>query len=599
METIIKAIDSENNIMEVNANISNSEKINGIESSQANSDDVDDVDDFDDFDDVDDFDDIDLYDWGGDDKFRDNELPNMADTNWFQTIGLYPLNLSEMEYFVEQLDVMHLFKEMCIDDIPKFSGKKLDIMYLLLKCENVEAVFFCEYVIRNFFEKSFNKVFHENIMPKISYPEKRSVDVFLDEFYVDISTLMLRFLTIYRKYIFRMDKIMEEPSQPNSSEVADQKEITPYEENPDEAIAYIKKRIVRYCYNLLNSSYYEKILRKFKIEMDDDFFKNNKYVFHKIALSVIKYTISVKCEYDNLKMFITEFIKNEKSDDELLNLIVSNYNITELNNAPSDAIDHFTDLMSYNMSQKEISKEKILRMWQYDNFLYTYQHKHLSKKYAFWRYEETFNWREYYENKKKKATNKANEIGMVLYPDNSMGDILEPFIKHCLVDCSKTLIGLLVDIMESSRSEPGIFSKYDDIDLETSFMLVSLSNDINTTYDSFLNDLKCKQKLIGVYPIEFVLRLISRLLNVQILFYRESMECTNIDNSLYKIYPVPIIIYQLDDMKYYLMHGVQDKFEPLGNYNKTPSDHTLFLNGRVGQESISRPTKCQLDIYEV
>jgi len=492
-----------------------------------------------------------LDDWDFDDDnnndnevvVRVHELPQMDNTRWFKHIKLYPLNLAEMQYFITQMDTLHLFKEMDILSVENFSAERLDAMFLILKLINLESVAFCEHVIRNFFEKSFNKIFYfmtGNKSYNEIYFEPRCVRAFMDEFYMDMSIFMIRFLTVYRK------------------------KIAIGNENIYDNINYITKRMISFINNLLKSECYETVLKEFRIPHDEDFFETHTATFMEITTDITEYVKTTTNQtITKLRKITKYFINNTVRDEDILNMIAILSNIDALSTKKSDAIDNFSNLMTFNMTKEEISKEKIIKIWQYDNFLYTLEHKNSLEKYTISIYD--FGGVNFYHNRKRIAIKKAEEYGMKLYPENEINDILMLFVYHKIVDSVDILISLLINLMETGRFEPGIFSQYDDSDLETSYMLISMSNDIINTYDSFLDELVLTRKLNRIYPIEFVLRLISRILNVDIKFYNESMERTNIDNSVYKVYYAPIIIYQLGDSKYYLMHSNLEEFSPISN----------------------------------
>lgn len=507
-------------------------------------------------------DDHDIYDadHSSDEKYKKKErevvLKEMENTIWFRTIGLYPVNLPEMEYFIEQLDVLDSFKEFDIDNVLNLGPKRLDALFLILKLINLEVVSFCEYIIHTNFIKPFEKLVQENIeqlslnsigndntSPTILHKNSKAFNAFIEEYYCDMADFIIRLLTTYQKDI---------------------------KENKD-SLFFITNKLIEYLHRTLNNKYYTRILSKLEIVFGKNFFQDNYQTFQEITKNFINDTITREEPFLVLiRLFVTKFLDDSVSDDDLLIFIGDNTTIPSLIDYPSDAIDDFYLIMMDELSPVEISKQKNSWISQYNNFLFESEHKIESKKYAFWLKTDNISTYDYaYWTKKRKddAVIRAEKIGMVLYPENEFNYILHPFVLHNFVKNTNELVDMIADIMDKNRYAPGIFNKYDDTDLDTSYMLTALSNDINETYDDFLVDIKKSHALPNDYSIEFILRLVSRILNVMIHFYDNNMVLTTIDNSIYLIYPKPIIICQISYFHYFLLHSKNSTFEPVGESN--------------------------------
>jgi hypothetical protein len=309
------------------------------------------------------------------------------------------------------------------------------------------------------------------------------------------------------------------------------------------------------------------------VSIEKKFFEENMVFFEEKVKNIIDYTCStMKPILNSIKDLTTKFIDKQILDGEVFKLVSENINIEELFDAPSDAIEEFTLIIMENLSPNDIDNEKPTNLSNYDNFMYTIEHKLESRKYAFWlknsantsvdtqtAYYST-NW---FFNSDERSREKAEKLGLKLYPEKPMNNILMSFVLNNFIGNTSNLAKLVALLMETSRKEPGIFNKYDEIDLETSYMLIAISNEIKDSYDSFLEKIKKNFELPNEYPIEFILRLISRILNVTIKFYNSEMICTYIDNTLYQIYKEPIIIHQQNCMQYYIMHTKDQPFVPI------------------------------------
>ena len=96
----------------------------------------------------------DIYDADAFSTEEDNrviELDNIQHIVWFKDLEMYPVNISEMDYFICQMDLQNVFKKFDVDDVVSLTPTRLDVLFLLLKVINLETVKYCEHVIRNFF----------------------------------------------------------------------------------------------------------------------------------------------------------------------------------------------------------------------------------------------------------------------------------------------------------------------------------------------------------------------------------------------------------------------------------------------------------------
>lgn len=487
----------------------------------------------------------DLYDIPNNDKKqRKVVLKEMENTTWFRSIDLFPINMEEMEYFIAQLDILSVFEKFDITKVLEFGPKKLDSLFLILKMINIFTVEFCEHIIHTHFIPEFSKLINEKMdslmLDKTSLPSIKSegFNSFLEEFYTEIANFIIRIITT-------LDDI-----------------------NDPKKISYFTSKFIEYLHQTLNCKYYIKILARYRIAFSKNFFEDNYHFFGTIVKKIMDDTNNMAMSKLNTINFLAEnFLEDILPENELLSLVEKNTDVQQLVEHPSDAIDDFVLQMMKEISPDEINKQKILWISQYDNFLYDSEHKLESKKYAFWlKSDESdlYKCHNFWKNKQKEnATNNANIIGMALYPENPFEYILLPFVMHKLVNNTDDLADMIADLMEKSRMDVGIFDKCNDTDLETSYMLVAMSNDIRQSYDSFLQDIRKAHALPNEYPIEFVLRLVSRILNVKIQFYDNRMVCINIDNTAYTLYDKPVIIYQISHYYYFLMYPMGTTFEPL------------------------------------
>jgi len=636
---------------------------------------------------------------------RIETLCNMKHTKWFKLIDIYPVNKEELTFFIKQMDVLHFFDDIDDSAFEDFTAIQLDALYIILRMINYEAVKFCEQMISQCFEKEFNSLVC-SILTNINDYMDRAVDSFLDEFYVDMSEFILKFLTTFQSYIQHnysfesaSEKLSNEPvleklsaasgssnesvssgssnesvssdplngsssgsassgssnesassgslnesassgslnesvssdasseplnaslnesvssdasSEPLNASLNESVSNKPLNASSNEPINLIKPtepieptepidpikpthpivfnlahKMMRYCNRLLNGHYYKKILREFKLSVNMKFFKMHTQIFERIIKNILEHLHNTtEPVMETIKTLTDNFFDAELSDEDLMKSIDSSIDILNLTKYTSDALDNFMMIVIENLSPYEVSRQKIIKMCQYDNFLYPFCHKSEARKYAFWLdyfsdepSDEIFSmsnsveyngYKKINEKNKLMAVTELEKLAMQLYPTKGTINILTLFVLHNFIQNVSDLIVLITEMMESCKNDPGVFDKHSDVDLETSFALITTSNNIDITYDLFLSQIKNKSFIECAYPIEFILRLISRILNVSIILYyfNTDMVSINIDNEIYPMYDKSVIIFQISSLEYYTVHYSNEEFMPIGdNHN--------------------------------
>ncbi|AYV85393.1 MAG: putative orfan [Satyrvirus sp.] len=515
----------------------------------------------------------------------DNEpkyLESMEKTFWFKNMAeilfdkndvekicekrkLYPKNWDEMLFFIRQMDILNAFGKKNLKKlVMNASPTRLDALYLVLRMINGETIKFCEKCISEFMIDEYDAFFNCMIDSLSDYNNKNTINAFLEEYCVDMAKMVIYFLTKYNMH----------PDDPIDN-MDDEKKNVLFER----AINKFTNKLINHCYELITSDYYDKIIEEFRICFDEEVFEEKRDMFRLIVKKILDYKYDVKSIFGTIELVVSKLLDVDVSDDELVTLINSKFNIDDQLRYSTDAMDYYISLLIKN--PKYIKKKPILGIEQYDNFLFDREHKEESSKHAFWLYydndincddldiglnfDEKFDkyeqsWR---KKNKNKILNNAEKIGMKLYPTNGFGNILVTFIFHNLIKNVPEMIKLIISVMETSRNEPGIFNKYDETTLETSYNLITMTNDIKKSYDDFISELREKNDLPFDYPAEFILRLISRILNVDIRFYDMDMSSIFIYNSLYELYKDPIIIYHADFLEYYILHPKDKDFMPV------------------------------------
>lgn len=456
---------------------------------------------------------------------RTIEFTTIDDTQWFKEMGYYPANRSEMKYFIAVMDILGLMKQYDVEPIIQFTPKRLDALFVILKVINLETVHICENIIKDISIPILDEIFMVSF-EKIKN-RRNSVQVFLEEYYVDLGHFFVKIMKS------NMDNIVSKDN-----------------------ITKFTKNFCKYCYNLLHIKYYKKILCKFGVIIGKDYFTNYSDHMGKIITVFSSMINNKRSLFESYHQIIDSLFDSSVEDDTLLKMIGEKINLDSVVQANSDPIDHISLCAMDQTVPDDLSE--IFNICEYDNFVFSAEHKFEMRKYAFWL-------RSNYEHDPLiTITKRVNKIGMSLYPDHSYSDVLDSFVLHHLVSSKLELVNIILKVMQTSRYEPGIFNKYDTIDLETAFMLLTVSYDIALTYDEMLQMLEQHQVLPKDCPLEFVLRLISRILNITIDYFDYRLSLTQIDNAGYQLHNQTVILFQSSAFCFYLLYPKDSEFIPLG-----------------------------------
>ena len=478
-----------------------------------------------------------------------HEICNIEKTIWFSSLKNYPCTIKDMTYFINQLDMLRLFNLIDVNLIPKYSAKKLDSLFLLLKLINTECVKYCEYVITTYFIEEFEKIFYLDIYSQ----EQDAISAFLESIYTGLSAFFINFLTTYYPIIIKLE------TKINYKEAAQIIEMT------NTMIDVIKWLFFQDSNKI--------VLDTYNIVISNDFFAA---YFDRLQSIIIKIVIFTKTKMSHTIEFLSTIVTQFLDDvyDETLNReglihdtmyekIGTFLNITKFDLFASDAVDI---TISY-FNKRKTKYSNIVSIHNYKNFLYTSTHKSVNRMHIS------------SLKKKDKKTNNApsttpeydnaitsvNAIGMTIRNKIGLGNLLSVFLRHKLVDSTKQLANIIVKEMETRRCVEYMLDKDDQTDLETKYLILCMTHNIEKSYDTIIEELKKYDYLLVEYPVEFFLKLISRILNVKIIFYDYNLTETIIKNYMYDLYDSNINIYQSIEKKFYILYPLDTTFKPVGS----------------------------------
>lgn len=462
---------------------------------------------------------------------RKIEFTTIDETSWFKEMGYFPSNRNEMRYFIAVMDILGYMNYANIETIIKFTPKRLDALFVILKSINLKTVHLCENIILDTSIIFLNEIFM--VFLKGIKIEQKSIHAFLEEYYVDLGQFFVEVLKS------KMNEIVSKENIPKFT-----------------------KKFCDFCFNMLNIKYYQKILDKFGVGIGEDVFMDSYDQMEEVInifSSMVKDELPTFVSHRQLLGFLFDPCID---DDTLLKIIGEKMDIDIVVVSYSDAVDHVSLCIMDQTIPDDISK--IFGLCEYDNFVFSAEHKFEMHKYAFWLRNNQKHEDEPMDEPIMPTMNKLYENGMSSYPDHAYNDVLDSFVFHCLVPSKIELINIILYMIMDGRHKPGIFNKYDTIDLETAFMLLTVSYDIELTYDEMIQSLEQKSMLPNDCPLEFILRLVSRILNVTINYFDYQLSLTEIDNTIHQDHHRTIALYQESPSCFYLLYPKNGDFIPLG-----------------------------------
>jgi hypothetical protein len=106
------------------------------------------------------------------------------------------------------------------------------------------------------------------------------------------------------------------------------------------------------------------------------------------------------------------------------------------------------------------------------------------------------------------------------------------FVEHGFASNTNEIARLVYHVMSTEKDTCGFTNKYDTITLYEHFVIISIANNIDYSYEYFMSLLSTYEKIPFEYPIEFLMRILSRCYDVNILFYSGKLMEFFIDNAL-------------------------------------------------------------------
>lgn len=162
------------------------------------------------------------------------------------------------------------------------------------------------------------------------------------------------------------------------------------------------------------------------------------------------------------------------------------------------------------------------------------------------------------------ANKRLSTIGYQIFMGENnkwIHDVIDCFIEHGFVSDRKEIASLIYHAMITNRNTPGYTNKYDEMTLYDHYILISIANDNVTSFDLSMEKILNNSDIPIEFPIEIILRIISRLYNINIVLYPENLKPIFISNALTD--PKEIGIYRATADNYYNIIPINEDFYPI------------------------------------
>lgn len=562
-------------------------------------------------------------------QIPDVDLEAISDTNYMQTLDKPPDTLSKMYALVKILDNIHITSDFDLSTIAKMSAKRLDCLYLMMRMVNLFGMQYCEEMTKHFVERTIQDyLFSEDVtLNRNDEFDVNILNAFLEESNCDMASYLVKFIDQYI-FVIKLDDgeqlevqieyhtqkfkvfLYQLWNSPFYTPVLHHLGLSVTRANLDcvfDSFREAIRQIINYskkAYLPFYSKFYSVLYEIFDLETNDDVLYSQLHSYYEI----IKISTAHSDAIDRYVALVIDHAHDETPFDyrtvKLLYWKIADYpnyfyderrrkenriHLESADNNGNDAgSDDFTDCdWDWNVNE---NWDNCNENWDQhrDNvvtpaYTGTYsEHYTINGQYPTNGYYTTWdsNSRTWVSSVHKKYKDLLEKYNFQIVDDklyNNLLDIFAPHLKVANVDKQATaddLACLIADAMTTERNTMGFFNKYDEIDLETPYSLLSVNMDKDIkTYDEFIRHLYLKSQLPFYYPVEFVLRILSRILNIKINFYYEELDVMNIDNTIV-IEAQDIDIYQTQSSSYYVIIRIKpvDPLLPTPSSSKPETD---------------------------
>jgi hypothetical protein len=299
----------------------------------------------------------------------------------------------------------------------------------------------------------------------------------------------------------------------------------------------IRARFADYLKMTFERMFYRNIIKKLGYDVNDNFYKENEKLLSSMTQDFIIYTKETLSEtYETMKIFLDKIFSNNCSKETTNEIITA---------------------LKKHINLKNLFKEACME-------IDIYCEQKLDDEFEC--YDSEFIDNTFLVNNKKLSAN-LNNIGYQIFNEKlseSVMGVFHPFVEHNLVKTKKDMFDILLNIFTDYSKEPQLMDPNSNITLEDYYALtMAMQKSHFPTYDDYCDELINTCQIPIYYPLDVILRLISRVFSVRIELYYEDLHMIEIDNSLINKTNKPIILYRHGPTLYYNLYHIDHEFIPI------------------------------------
>ena len=325
-------------------------------------------------------------------------------------------------------------------------------------------------------------------------------------------------------------------------------------------VLIIKKHFCDYLRTSFSKPFYEELITKLDYDITENFYVENNQFFLNMTQNFLEYTHQCLSETnESMDIFLEEIFNSDCS---------------------RETIDNILECLKQHIDLDNIFEESCVEIDIYSELKLNSEIDDLELSFS-----------DFFCGQKNTDILLQN-IGYHIYENNNKYkndmDIFQPFIDHNLISSKKDIIEMLLQILIKYRKESCIINTNHNITLRDYYQTQSMMD-----YNDFCLYIATNKKLPNMessHIMEFIMRIFSRLFNVEILLFCDDLAMIKIDNVVHKKYNEVINIYRSKDHIFYTLYSGKI-FKPISKNPKSKNDLlTLFKkNNNLGSSgSIAR-----------
>lgn len=446
----------------------------------------------------------------------------VQNTIYLKSQKYYPTNVFELKFLINSLDILNYFDFVDFYTFD-FDEKKLDAIYVISQFINTYCIQLCENI-----SKDIIKPIVENIF-EINFKRNDLSNYLVKKFLVSLGNFLMSII----KSFIRCDFI-----DLNEAKIKNEKYKIFFHKKSEKLVRLVHiffsdKNSIRICDEIKNQDSMNII----------KLFSDKTVVFNIISTIVIFINNRASLTFKKLNMLLKNFnngnlFKNNINDMLYTIEILLERKISEFVYVQSDAVINY--ILNINPNKRmceEVNRCDILRMSEYDNYIYSFEDKLSdSKKYCtesaysddddFYSDDneyDNYSDKSAYDNKQKIIDDFNTVCGMLLttrkfkVDKNVFNEFFKAFVLKKYYKNYTDMKLFLAYVLKKYRHSNFLYKN--GIMLEEAFTLSCIQNNINMSYDELINKIVSKEYTdLPQFMLDFIVNILSRMNNVVINF---------------------------------------------------------------------------------